>query len=157
VVVTGNAGATGSSRLTVAGVDRRAQEDARRFTWNGSGSAALQIAAGQPLDISREANGELSLIVEYRVDQPPTAPVLLGMVSGAGNRVTLPIAGLLRAAPAGQWTTMAIPLRCLRDAGVDMQRVISPIAISTAGRLSLSISDVRIASAAVPQNQCGQA
>jgi beta-glucosidase len=156
VVVTGNAGATGSSRLTVAGVDRRAQEDARRFTWNGSGAASLQIASAQPLDISREANGELSLIMEYRVDQAPTAPVLLGMVSGAGNRVTLPITGALRAAPAGQWTSIAVPLRCLRDAGVDMQRVIAPITISTAGRLTLSVSDVRIASAAVPQNQCGQ-
>ncbi|CAA9523861.1 MAG: beta-glycosyl hydrolase, partial [uncultured Sphingomonadaceae bacterium] len=157
VVVTGNAGATGSSRLAVAGVDRRAQEDARRFTWNGSGAASLQISSAQPLDISREANGELSLIIEYRVDQPPTAPVLVGMVSGAGNRVTVPITGALRAAPAGQWTSMAIPLRCLRDAGVDMQRVIAPITISTAGRLTLSVSDVRIASAAVSQTQCGQA
>ncbi len=154
--VTGNAGRTATGRLIVSGVDRRAQEDARRFVWNGAGGAAAQISAAQPLDISREANGELSLVVEYRVDQAPSAPVLLGMVSGAGSRVTLPITGALRAAPAGQWTSMAIPLRCFRTAGVDMQRVIAPFAISTAGRLSLSVSDVRIASAAVPQNQCGQ-
>jgi beta-glucosidase len=154
--VMGNAGATGGGRLSVAGVDRRAQEDARRFTWNGTGGAALQITAGQPLDISREANGELSLIMEYRVDQAPTAPVLLGMVSGAGSRVTLPITGALRAAPVGQWATFAMPLRCLREAGVDMQRVSAPITISTAGRLTLSISDVRIASAAVPQTQCAR-
>ena len=94
--------------------------------------------------------------MEYRVDQAPTAPVLLGILSGAGNRVTLPITGALRAAPAGQWTSIAVPLRCLRDAGADMQRVIAPIMLSTAGRLTLSVSDVRIASAAVPQNQCGQ-
>jgi beta-glucosidase len=56
----------------------------------------------------------------------------------------------------GQWTTLAVPLRCFRDAGIDMQRVSAPITMSTAGRLSLSISDVRIASAAVPQTQCGR-
>jgi beta-glucosidase len=156
VPVTGNAGTTGSGRLVVAGVDRRAQEDARRFTWNGTGGATMQFAAAQPLDISREANGELSLIVDYRVDQAPSAPVLLGMVSGAGARAGLPIAGYLRSAPMGQWTTMAIPLRCLREAGVDMQRVSAPVWISTAGKLTLSVSDVRIASAAVPQNQCGR-
>jgi beta-glucosidase len=78
------------------------------------------------------------------------------MISGPGTRTTLPITGALRGAQAGQWATLAVPLRCLRDAGVDMQRVSAPITISTAGRLALSISDVRIASAAVPQNQCGQ-
>ena len=149
--ITGNAGATGNGRLQVAGVDRRAQEDARRFTWNGSGWAAAQIVAAQPLDISREANGELSLVFEYRVDRAPTAPVTIGM-----ETITLPIGGALRSAAVGQWTTLAVPLRCFARAGVDMSRVSTPFSIATAGRLELSVSDVRVASAAVPQDRCGQ-
>ena len=156
VVVTGNAAATGSSRLAVAGVDRRAQEDARRFTWNGSGAATAQINAARPLDISREANGELSLVVEYRVDAAPTAPVTLGMSCGTGCTFAVPIRGLLAAAPVGTWSTMAVPLRCFRQGGVDMTRVTAPLLITTAGRLALSVSDVRFASAAVPQTQCGR-
>ena len=148
--VTGNAGATGSGRLRVVGVDRRAQEDARRFVWNGSGAAAAAILAAQPLDISREANGELSLVFEYRVDAAPTAPVGVAMEGTA-----FPITGALRDAAAGQWATFAIPLRCFARGGVDMSRVTTPFVISTAGRLELSISDVRIASAAVPQDRCG--
>ena len=148
--VTGNAGMTGGGRIRVTGVDRRAQEDARLLVWDGTGGASAQIVAAQPLDISREANGELSLVVEYRVDAKPTAPVTLGMEGQA-----VPIAGYLRAAPPGQWQTLAVPLRCLARAGVDMQRVAVPFRISTAGRLSMAVSDVRIASAAIPQAQCG--
>jgi beta-glucosidase len=147
--VTGNAGAAGTGRLRIAGVDRRAQEDARSLVWDGSGGAALQILAAQPLDISREANGELSLVFEYRVDSAPTAPVTLSM-----GQTGFPIAGALRSAGVGQWATLAVPLRCFARGGVDMQRVALPFAIATAGRLGLSISDVRIASAAVPQDRC---
>jgi beta-glucosidase len=132
-------------------VDRRAQEDARTFTWNGSGGASARIEAGQPLDISREATGQLSLVFEYRVDTRPTAPVFLGM-----QAAQLPIGGALRTAPVGEWQTLAVPLGCFARAGVDMQRVSVPFTIATAGRLALSISDVRIASATVPQDRCGQ-
>jgi beta-glucosidase len=149
--ITGNAGATGTGSLRVAGVDRRAQEDARRFTWTGQGWAAAQILAAQPIDISREANGELSLILDYRVDSAPTGPVTIGM-----EAVTLPIGGALRAVAPGQWATLAVPLRCFARAGVEMSRVTIPFSIATAGRMELSVSDVRIASAAVPQDRCGQ-
>ena len=37
-----------------------------------------------------------------------------------------------------------------------MARVVGSLNIATSGRLSLSVSDVRIASAAVNQDQCGQ-
>lgn len=149
--VTGNAGATGTGRLRVAGVDRRAQEDARRFTWSGQGWAAAQILAAQPIDLTREANGELSLVLEYRVDGAPTAPVTIGM-EGA----TLPLGGVLRAAAVGQWTSVAIPLRCFARAGVTMNRITIPFSIATAGRLTLSVSDVRVASTATPLASCGQ-
>jgi beta-glucosidase len=151
VPVGGNSGQTGSARLRVAGVDRRAQEDARTFTWNGSGGGIARIEASQPLDISREATGQLSLVFEYRVDAAPSAPVFLGM-QGA----QVPIGGALRAAPAGTWQTLAIPLGCFARSGVDMQRVSVPFTLATAGRLTLSVSDVRIASATVPQERCGQ-
>jgi beta-glucosidase len=101
--------------------------------------------------LSREATAQLSLMLEYRVDEAPTAPVTLGMGSA-----TLPITGALRAGPAGEWRTLAVPLGCFARAGVDMARVAVPFTIATAGRLRIAVSDVRIASAAVPQDRCGQ-
>lgn len=147
--VTGNSGATGTGRLRISGVDRRAQEDARLFVWDGSGGATAALLADQPLDISREATGQLSLVIDYRVTEKPTAAVTLGM-----DGATVPVTGAFRDARTGDWQTLTVPLRCF--AGADMNRVAVPFRLTTAGRLAVAISDIRIASAAVPQDQCGQ-
>jgi beta-glucosidase len=142
---------TTGSGVSLAGVDRRAQEDARRIRWTGAGEGSALIRAASPIDISRETTGELSLLVDYRVEERPTAPVTLAM-----DNATVPIGGILRSAPAGEWRTLIMPLRCFARAGLDPQKVSVPASIRTSGRLTLSVSDVRIASAMVDQNSCGQ-
>ena len=133
----------------IRAIDRRAQEDARLVTFTGAGAQSLRLNAGAPVDISREANGELSLIVEYRVDQGPDAEVRAGV-----DGYSVPVTGALTAAPKGSWQTLVVPLRCFARAGADMQRVGAPLVLTTTGRLAIAISDVRIASAAVPQDRC---
>src|SRR5438309_1871865 len=138
-------------------VDRRAQEDSRSFTWPGDREAALVLTAAQPLDLSRETTGQLSLVLEYRLDSPPTRPVTLRMACGAGPcAAAVPIGGELRAGPAGTWRTLTIPLGCFaRTPSFDPKHVETPLEISTDGALSLAISDIRIASATVAQDRCG--
>jgi beta-glucosidase len=136
--------------VQVRAIDRRAQEDSRAFAWSGAGRAAVSIAAAQPLDISREATGQLSLIFDYRVDAAPTAPV--DLVLGTAS---VPVAGTLRAAPQGTWRTMIVPLRCFATRGADMTRLDPVFALATSGRLGLAISDIKVDSAAVNQDQCG--
>ena len=134
----------------IKGVDRRAQEDSRQLTWSGNGPATLAIRANPPLDLSRETTGQLSLVVDYRVDSPPTAPVTIAMASNP-----VPIGGALRAAPVGQWQTLTLPLGCFAKTGDEMKTLNMPLAIATPGKLVLTISDVRVLSATVPQDQCG--
>ena len=140
VVVTGPTGATGENRVRVSGVDRRAQEDSRLFAFDDSGVGIARIGAPQPLDLTREANGELHLIVEYRVDEAPTGEVLLGM-----NDATVPITGFIRAAPPGQWTSLSVPLQCFGRGGADFQRITAPFVLRTGGRLRMAVSDIRLA------------
>jgi beta-glucosidase len=135
----------------IKGVDRHAQEDSRRLTWAGNGPATAAIHANPPLDLSRETTGQLSLVIDYRVDSPPTAPVTLAM--GANS---VPIGGVLRSAPAGQWQVLTLPLGCFaKNSGDAMKALATPLAITTAGQLKLAISGVRVLSATVPQDQCG--
>jgi len=133
----------------IRAIDRRAQEDARLVTFTGAGPQSLRLATTKPLDISRQANAELSLIMEYRVDAGPSAPVTLGV-----ERFAVPVTGALRAAGKGRWQTLTVPLRCFVRGGVDMSRITTPLTLSTAGRLTVAVSDVRVASAAVPQDRC---
>jgi beta-glucosidase len=134
----------------VKGVDRRAQEDSRQFTWPGTRPATVALRANSPVDLSREATGQLSMVIDYRVDSPPSAAVTL-----SANSASVPIGGVLRSSPAGQWRTLTVPLGCFAKAGADMSKLSVPLAITTNGRLTLTISDVRVLSAAVPQDLCG--
>ena len=135
----------------IKGIDRRAQEDSRQLTWTGNGPATAAIHANPPLDLSRETTGQLSLVIDYRVDSSPTAPVSLAM--GANS---VPIGGMLRSAPAGQWQVLTLPLGCFaKNSGDAMKALTTPLAITTTGSLKLAISGVRVLSATVPQDQCG--
>jgi beta-glucosidase len=147
----GWAWASSGAGMTITALDRRAQEDARGFRWIGGTQAQASIRTAAPIDISRETTGELSLLVDYRVDERPGSAVTLAMDSAQ-----VPIGGILRSAPLGEWRTLTVPLRCFAQAGLDARKVTVPASISTAGTLQLSISDVRVASAMVPQNVCGQ-
>nr|WP_294170176.1 exo 1,3/1,4-beta-D-glucan glucohydrolase [uncultured Sphingomonas sp.] len=140
VVVTGPVGATGDNRVRVSGVDRRAQEDSRLFAFDGSGVGIARISAPQPLDLTRESNGELHLIVDYRLDEAPTGEVLLGIDSA-----TVPITGFLRSAQPGQWTSLSVPLQCFARAGADFKRITAPFVLRTGGRLKMAVSDLRLA------------
>lgn len=150
----GTSATTATKRLTASAVDRRRQEDARAFVWTG-GPADARVEASAPLDLTRESNGELSLVVDVRVDRAATAPVLIGMVSNDGKAVTVPITRAIATGKAGDWQQVVVPLQCFARRGVDMSQVTAPFVIATDGKLGLSISDVAIDSAPVPMTTCG--
>ena len=145
----------GGAGLRITNIDRRAQEDSRLLAWTGTAPAAARLAPPQPIDIAREATGELSLIVEYRVDTPPTGAVTLRMASPDGKAASVPVGATLHSAPAGQWRTLTVPLRCFAQGGVDMKRVQVPFELQAAGPTRLALSDIRLASATIDQNRCG--
>ena len=150
----GGVGMAAGGRLRLAATDHTAQEDARRLSWGGGGAvtAALVIAAvagKAPIDLQREANGQLSLGFDYRVDKRPTADVTLSMECGPGGpacRGTLAVARPLAATPAGQWAHLKIPLSCFARNGADMGRISAPFALTTAGELELSVGNIRLES-----------
>ena len=123
----------GPDLIAQRSADRRAQEDSVRLTWTGRGPATAALA-GAPVDLRREANGDVALIVEARVEAPPAAPVTLG-----GRDITARLRALGR-----DWGEVAVPLRCL--AGTDLAKVTQPFAMTTAGKLDLTISGIRLGS-----------
>ncbi|MES2136556.1 MAG: exo 1,3/1,4-beta-D-glucan glucohydrolase [Pseudomonadota bacterium] len=136
-----------SGGASVRSIDRHGQEDTRLVTFTGDGEQAFTLTAAQPLDLSRETNGQLSLLVDYRVDQKPAAPVYIGL-----DQTRLRVSGALAA--TGHWQTLALPLGCFAHAGADMTKISRPFSIGTAGKMQIAISDIRIASATGPQDKC---
>ena len=125
-------------------VDDLAQESAQQFTFAGGGAGGGEASAqiwGTPVDLSRQANGEMALSFRYRVDAAPAGPVHLSVGDGR-----LDVTGLLNAAPAGEWRSVKIRLSCFRDAGADLTAVDTPFRLSTAAALTVSVSEIRLGS-----------
>jgi beta-glucosidase len=133
-------------------VDRNSQEDSLRLVFAGTGAANAYLDEATPIDLTRETNGDLSLIVDYRVTQGPTAEVTLGVLGKAAGAV--PITGALKG-EVGEWRQIAVPLRCFAQGGATMGSVQRPWVIATTGRLGMYVSGVRIASAPPGPVSCG--
>lgn len=113
------------------------QGGGRGLVWTGEAEARV---TGPPVDLTRQANGDVTLLVTYRLDQRPSAPVRLGL--GAAS---VPLDSVLNAAPLGQWQSVKVKLACFRRDGENLAAVSSPASFATTGRLGLSISELRLA------------
>jgi beta-glucosidase len=126
-------------------IDAGAQENAREASWSGDGEGAVSIN-GPPVDLSRQTNGDMALLLRYRLDAAPSGRVELSVACGAGCGGGGDVGGLLAATPVGEWRTVEIKLSCFRAAGADMSRVTAPFRLSTRGRLTLAFSEVQLTS-----------
>ncbi|MEZ0472624.1 glycoside hydrolase family 3 protein [Luteimonas salinilitoris] len=132
--------ATGDGSLSMAGIDRSAQEDARLLQW--SGDARVELAAAQPLDLNRQTNGDVLLTMLLRVDEVPQGEVTLVAGCGEGCAGELPVREWLASLPRGEWVRAGVPLKCLRVAGADMSRIDMPFAIRSGAGLTLALSEI---------------
>jgi beta-glucosidase len=136
---------TAGGRLAMSALDKDVQEGARRILWRaGSLPAAVELQSQTPVDLARETNGDMMLVMTVRLNALPGAPILLGARCGelaCGAQVALPeLAGLQQ----GQWQDLAVPLKCLLPPGSDAAHVSSPFVLSSRGALSIGLASVTL-------------
>lgn len=132
-------GASPRGGVSVRSTDGAGQESARALTFSQGGGQAL--IAAQPVDLTRQSNGEMAIAFRYRVDARPKGPVFLTL--GAGS---VDISSLIAAAPVGEWRTLKVRLSCLRDAGADIAAVDQPWGLRTNADFAVTVEDIRLAS-----------
>ncbi|MDI9248248.1 exo 1,3/1,4-beta-D-glucan glucohydrolase [Stenotrophomonas sp. RS-48] len=136
--------ALADDRLKITGVDHLAQEDGRRLAWSGQGEAVVALQSHTPLDLQREANGDLMLLTTLRVDVAPRGEAWLSVGCGAGCSARIAIGPTLAALPVGQWTRVGIPLKCLAAAGAKVGALDRPWSVGTADAMTISVSRVAL-------------
>lgn len=146
--------------VDVKPVDRTVQEDARAATWPGDAEGSVALHSDQSFDLRREANAELSLAFDVKVETAPTAPVHLSVDSAPGQYPTegdgsFDVTELLPAA-GGDWKTVRIALNCFGFAGANLQEVHAAWKISTNGDLALRFAEVKLVSKADGDAPCPQ-
>jgi beta-glucosidase len=118
--------------------------------WNGTQAGMLRIS-GRASDMGRRArDGEL-IELHYRVNHAPVGTVSLGMrcadpLCGTERGAMLDVTKTFRAARAGAWATLAIPLSCVAATGADLSKVEVPFAVEASGEFGLTISELQIRS-----------
>ncbi|WP_162252136.1 glycoside hydrolase family 3 protein [Caulobacter sp. Root487D2Y] len=115
------------------------QEAGRQLTYSGDTAATAALAADKAFDLSFQTNAEIDLLIDYRVDAKPTAPVTLSI--GAGKLDVTPV---LEASPVGEWKSLKVSLKCFQAAGTDVTAVTAPFALSTAGKLVVTLQGVKL-------------
>ena len=130
--------------IRVSAVDHNAQEDALRVQWSGSKIARAFLLSDKPLDLSRESNGDVMLVLTLRPEVIPATHIALGAACGDGCSAQLPLGSALAKLPVGQWTTLGVPLKCLAAAGADVARLDRVFSLESDGKLQLSLSKVAL-------------
>jgi beta-glucosidase len=125
-------------RAQVSVAEGAVQEGARRFHISG-GESAVSLGALEPLDIARETNGDVMLLMTLKMTAAPEWAGL-AMQSGAGKRAVSTLA-----LPEGDgFTRYGLPLKCLRDKGIDMTAVATPFIFATEGATDYTLAEVRL-------------
>jgi beta-glucosidase len=121
------------------------QEGSRQFSWSGQGPGEVAIA-GPALDMRMLSNGEASLLLDYRLDEKPSALTRLAVGCGPGCGGAVDLTSTLNQATLGEWRRVRVKLSCFRDAGADVSKVSEPFVLNTSGRLRLSLTTVQLSS-----------
>ena len=137
---------TADGALEMSAINHQVQEGARLFAWTGEG--VVQLLANQPLDVSRETNGDVPVVLELRVDALPADPAaFVAAQCGEGCGGEVAIGPALARLPRGEWTRLAVPLKCLRTGGADTARLQVPFALRAAPGTRLALAGVSVSTA----------
>ncbi|WP_271077258.1 glycoside hydrolase family 3 protein [Aurantiacibacter sp. MUD61] len=134
-------------RIAVTAIDYGRQEGGRRFTIR-DGSAEVALRNFEPIDITRETNADVLLLVTLRMIDAPDASQLLvrGATGSEAIAVDLP--------ETDGFVRYGIPLKCFRDAGADMASLTTPFILATQGAADYAIGEVRLGSDAEQTLTC---
>jgi beta-glucosidase len=141
-------------RVKVTSVDDVVQEGARRFQFAGDGPAEISLTSEGAIDVSREANGDVMLLLRARRDADVPKDLKLGMRCGEGCGGSLDFAAPLQSLPSGKFQTIGVPLKCLAKAGVDVTKVNAAMTLASAGKLDASFSQVKLGTVADKTLSC---
>lgn len=141
-----------SGAVSTAGVDYKAQEDARKIFFSGKGKASLSVRAPRSIDIKDYENR--ALLIEWRVDSPPTGSVRMGMDCGEGCSGLIDVSKLLKNGKPGTWRIDSLSLQCFVNVGLDLSEVKSPFVLEADTEISVSIHRVELAKTGPTTKSC---
>jgi len=143
VQITASKAVSAAGVVTMTALDHKAQEDARLFAFVGDARVAIE---GEPIDISRESNGDMALQVEYQVLGDNVANTVLSIGCGEGCSGAIDITKELANKLNQGWQVARLKLSCFAERGADMTKIDSPFTLDVSGAMQIQLSAIDIVS-----------
>lgn len=124
----------GSATPAARAVDHLAQEDAREFNFSEAGAIAL--AAATPLNLEREANGDVRLELWLKIDGEGSGALALDCGAACPHRVPLD------SLPRNEWVRVGTMLKCFRADGAMLGQVNAPFVLHGSRGASISVANI---------------
>lgn len=141
---------TGAAALRLSRTDYEAQEDALKVSW--SGPARVALMAAKSVDLTRQSNGDVMLIMSLRRHGKVPEGVSLGLGCGDGCAVRRPWSAFLSQLPERQWVKAGVPLKCFAEG--DLAQVSALYELLSSGPLRLDVADLHLGSSAQLVDKC---
>ena len=125
-----------SGVLSVSPADNVMQEDTFLATWTGP---ARLFIDGPRVNLQRETNGDLVLVLNYRVIKANMSRALLSMSDGAIDVTTT-----LSSLAGEEWRTSHVKLSCFAESGANMESVGIPLMLTVEGQLEIQIASAML-------------
>ncbi len=125
------------NRVRITAENFRVQEGARRFAISG-GNASVSLRNFEPVDIDKETNADILLLVTLKVWDAPDSAMLgaIGTDSKGFASFSLP--------EGDDYVRYGIPLKCLRRKGANVTSLTEPFVLRTSGKADFAIGEVRL-------------
>jgi beta-glucosidase len=122
--------------------------DGATAAWNGRDMGAVRIS-GRAQNLAEPSRRGLALDIRYKVNEAPTSRVKAGVrctspLCKTTSGALLDVTSVFKDAAPGTWNTLILPLSCLERAGADLSAVEVPFVLASAGRLNLTLAEVRL-------------
>jgi hypothetical protein len=148
-------GESGSGKLVIEPAEFKTPGDAFKLTWIARKKVTAQFSlGGNQIDIKSLENNA-ALVISMRLLTSPDKPVNIGMSCGDKcKQGKVDVSSTLKKLKKGEWIAFPIALNCFSTAGVDLSKITSPFEISTEGKLSIEITNVRLEKLGPDEKSC---
>lgn len=143
VQIQNRTGHSADKKIAIAPTNYKEADDAIQLSWNKKNIQGNFAIYGAAIDLSKFKDVAY-ITLDIRMDQKPEKIVKIGMDCGYPCRAEMTLNGLIKKMPKGEWFSLPIPLNCFKADNFDLSKITSPITLSTDGRFSLSITNIRL-------------
>jgi Galactose-binding domain-like len=141
--VTERRGKSASGKVSVNAADYLGRGDALKFVWSRANELGSVELLGAEVDLSSVEN-TAALVLDMKIETSPNKAVMVGMSCGPSCRGVVDISNVLIELKKSDWTAVPIALNCFTQAGLNIKKVVGPLTISTEGKLTLLLTNVRL-------------